>query len=99
VCPDEREHVVDRRDTVASDLLIEKLGLDFVDGRCRQRYVNAAVIEGREFNSEELNVSDGRGTATREFTGLYVKHQFLRLAPPESETIRAAAYKTEICKK
>jgi len=32
----ERKHVVDRRDTVASDLLIEELGFIFVDGRCRQ---------------------------------------------------------------
>jgi hypothetical protein len=63
---DEREHVVDRRDTVASDLLIEELGFCFVDGRCRQRNENAAVIEGREFDSEELNVSDDGGTATRE---------------------------------
>src|SRR3982074_1683468 len=85
---DEREHVVDRRDTVASDLLIEGLRFGLVDGRSRKRDMNAAVTKRREFNAEELNVSDDGGVATREFAGMYVKHQFLRLAPPEPERFR-----------
>jgi hypothetical protein len=83
--PDEREHIFDRRDTVASNLLIEELRFVFVNGGCRQRNVNAAVIERCEFNSQELNVSNDGRAATRGCAGLYVKHQFLRLAPPKPE--------------
>src|ERR1700722_11610961 len=82
---DERENVVDRNDTVASDLLIEELGFFFVDGRGRQRNENLAVTEGREFHPKELDASDDGGAASREFAGVYVKHLFLRLAPPTPE--------------
>jgi len=73
VRPDEREHVVDRRDTVASDLLIEELGFVFVDGCRRQRNVNAAVIKRREFDSEKLYASNDGRAATRGCAGMYVK--------------------------
>jgi hypothetical protein len=82
---DKCENVVDRGDTVAGDFLIEELGFLFVDGRGRQRNETLAVIEGSEFNPKELDASDDGGAATSEFAGVYVKHQFLRLAPPAPE--------------
>jgi len=82
---DERDDVVDRGDTIAGDFLIEELGFFFVDGRGRQRNENFAVNLGREFHSEELNAADDGRLATRGLAGVYVKHQFLRLAPPKPE--------------
>jgi hypothetical protein len=82
---DERDNVVDRGDTIARNFLIEELGFFFVNGRCRQRNENFSVNEGREFDSEELSASDDGRLATRGCAGVYVKHQFLRLAPPEPE--------------
>jgi hypothetical protein len=82
---DEREYVVDGGDALAGDFLIEELGFLFVDGRGRQRNKNFAVNERREFNSEELSVSNDGRLAIRGCAGVYVKHQFLRLAPPTPE--------------
>jgi hypothetical protein len=83
---DKSDNVVDRGDTIAGDFLIEELGFLFVDGRGRQRNKNFAVNEGREFDSEELSVSNDGRLATRGCAGVYVKgHGILRLAPPAPE--------------
>jgi Replication-relaxation len=84
----ERDNVVDGGDTIARNFLIEELRFFVVDGRGRQRNENFAVNEGREFDSEELSASDDGRLATRGCAGVYVKHQFLRLAPPEPEQFR-----------
>jgi hypothetical protein len=85
---DEGDNVVDRGDLIARDFLIEELGFVFVDGRGRQRNEYFAVNEGCEFDAEELGVPNDGRLAIRRLAGVYVKHQFLRLAPPKPERFR-----------
>jgi hypothetical protein len=85
VSANERDHVVDRIDALARDFSVEELGFFFVNGGGRQPNQNLSVNLGREFHTKEVNaLNDGR-PVTRRFAGVYVKHQFLRLAPPEPE--------------
>src|SRR4051812_28830609 len=83
----EREHVVDCGHPLACDLLIEKLGFFVVNGCCCEGNKNPTVVLWREFNPEKLGVSND-GESARALASIYVKHQFLRPAPPEPEQFR-----------
>jgi hypothetical protein len=91
----EREQLVNRRDTVAGDFLIEELGFVFVDGGCRPRDEDCPVGQWREFNATELGIADDGRALLRRSTAVYVKHLFLRLANRRPR-IQAAANKAEL---
>jgi hypothetical protein len=90
----ERKHIVDRRDFIAGDFLIQELRFEVVDGCGRQRNEHSSASHGREYDPAKLDITRWRIAVSPLGTAPNVKHLYLRRSSPPSQEPAAETTET-----